>query len=149
MDPLYELEIDEAELIESDDVDEPGEAGDEGEGFDDDADGDDEEEEEEVVTIVLEDGTEADYALAGVLEVEEQLFAVLVDEEGAEDDDEEGTVDVVLAHFREEEDGTMHFSEITDEALYAKVQAAAEEFFAQMDGEEDGEHDHDHDHVED
>lgn len=91
--------------------------------------------EDDVVVLVDAEGNELEYHLLGVIEVEEEEFALLTP---ADDDEESESMEVVLMRYDEDEDGGMIFQDIEDEALFAKVQAAAEVYFAEsMDEEEE------------
>jgi uncharacterized protein YrzB (UPF0473 family) len=95
---------------------------------------DDLDDEDDIVTLVDAEGKEVDYHMMGLVEVDEETFALLTP---VEEDDESESMEVVLMGYEEDEDGGLIFSDIEDEALFAKVQAAAETFFAEMMGEEE------------
>ncbi len=109
---------------------------DEGQGGDDsgsDLEGD------EIVTLVGQDGTEVDHFWLGLVELDEEQFALLcpVDEM----DEESDSTNVYVYRYWEDEDGEEVFEPVEDEALLARVQAKAEEMFAAADqdsGENDG-----------
>lgn len=94
------------------------------------------EDEDDVVVLVDAEGNELEYHLLGVIEVEEEEFALLTP---ADDDEESESMEVVLMRYDEDEDGGMIFQDIEDEALFAKVQAAAEVYFSESMGDEDEE----------
>lgn len=90
--------------------------------------------EDDVVVLVDAEGNELEYHLLGVIEVEEEEFALLTP---ADDDEESESMEVVLMRYDEDEDGGMIFQDIEDEALFTKVQAAAEKYFAESMDEDD------------
>lgn len=112
----------------------------------------DDEEGEESDTVILVDaeGTEREFVFLAVVDLEDEgQFAALTP---ADEDEESENTEVFLFHYEEDEDGAESFTPIEDEDLFARVQAAAEEMFKQMDEDEDGhEHgeacDHEHDHA--
>lgn len=88
----------------------------------------DHDEEVDVVTLVDADGNEVDHYWLGLVEVDDDQFALLcpVDEM---DEDSENT-NVYVYHYSEDEDGAESFEAVEDDALLARVQAAAEAMFA-------------------
>jgi uncharacterized protein YrzB (UPF0473 family) len=91
---------------------------------------------DDIVTLVDADGNETDFAMLGTVEVDGDAFALLTPAANIDDDDD--NMEVVLMHYEEDEDGGMAFSDIEDEALYARVQAVAEAAFAEDGDGEDG-----------
>lgn len=89
----------------------------------------DHDDDDDIVTLVDADGNETDFAMLGTVEVEGDTYAMLTPESQLDNEDE--NMEVVLMHFEQDEDGGMSFSDIEDEELYAKVQAAAEAAFAE------------------
>lgn len=93
-------------------------------------------EEDDIVVLVDAEGKETEYHMMGLVEVDEETFALL---SPVDDDEESESMEVVLMRYDEDEDGGMIFADIDDEALFARVQAAAEAFFAEMMGDEPAE----------
>ena len=89
--------------------------------------------EDDIVTLVDADGTEVDHVWLGIVELDDEQFALLcpVDEM---DNDAEST-SVYVYHYSEDEDGAESFEAVEDEALLARVQAAAEAMFEGADEE--------------
>ncbi len=81
----------------------------------------------DVVTLVDADGSEVDHYWLGLVELDDEQFALLcpVDEM---DEDNENT-NVYVYHYNEDEDGAESFEAVEDDALLARVQAAAEAMF--------------------
>lgn len=91
--------------------------------------------EDDIVVLVDAEGTETEYHMLGLVEVEEDTFAML--SPAIEEDEESDSMEVVLMRYDEDEDGGMIFSDIENEELFKQVQAAAEQFFKEMMAEED------------
>ncbi|MGI6083555.1 MAG: DUF1292 domain-containing protein [Limnochordia bacterium] len=91
---------------------------------------------EELITLVDEEGQEHDFALDCTLEVDGQLYAVLIP---FDDTDEEDDEPIEAYIFRvEEEDGEEQLVMLDDDEEFARVAQAYEEF----DGwDEDGQDD--------
>jgi uncharacterized protein YrzB (UPF0473 family) len=94
---------------------------------------DHEHDEVDVVTLVDADGNEVDHYWLGLVEVDDDQFALLcpVDEM----DEESENTNVYVYHYSEDEDGAESFEAVEDDALLARVQAAAEAMFAADEGE--------------
>ncbi len=91
---------------------------------------DDEEEDEEgddIVVLADEDGTEASYRFLGIVELDDQQFALLTTLE--ESEDEEEPMEVFILRYSQDEDGGETYSPLDDDALFARVQAEAERLF--------------------
>lgn len=84
---------------------------------------------DDIVTLVDAEGNEVDHYWLGLVELDEDQFALLcpVDEL---DEDSENT-NVYVYHYSEDEDGAESFEAVEDDALLARVQAAAEALFAE------------------
>lgn len=82
---------------------------------------------DDIVTLVDADGTEIDHYWLGLVELDDEQFALLcpVDEM----DEESDSTNVYVYHYEEDEDGAESFEAVEDEALLARVQAAAEAMF--------------------
>ncbi len=89
------------------------------------------EEDDDLVVLTGEDGEDHPFRLIALLDVDDQQFAMLIPAEQEADDSE--TADVYLLHYTEDADGMVNFSSIEDPELFAKVQAAAEQAFAEAD----------------
>jgi len=88
---------------------------------------------DDIVTLVDAEGNEVDHYWLGLVELDEEQFALLcpIDEL----DEESESTNVYVYHYEEDEDGAESFEAVEDEALLARVQAAAEAMFTE-DGEE-------------
>ncbi|NLN19922.1 MAG: DUF1292 domain-containing protein [Firmicutes bacterium] len=81
---------------------------------------------EELITLVDEEGQEHDFALDCTLEVDGQLYAVLIPLDETEEDDD-GPIEAFI--FRvEENDGEEQLVMLDDEEEFARVAQAYEEF---------------------
>ena len=96
---------------------------------------DDFEDEDNIVILQDAEGNEVEYEMMGIVEVEEETFALLTP---VAEDDESEELQVVLMRYDEDDDGGMSFSDIDNDDLFQKVQAAAEIFFKEL-MEESGE----------
>lgn len=94
-----------------------------------------EEEDDEFVILSDAEGNEKEFRFLTLLEVDGKQFALLTSAEEEESDDPEAATEVFLFHYEVDEDGGEMFADIEDEALFNKVQAAAEALLAG--GEED------------
>ncbi|MSQ01628.1 MAG: DUF1292 domain-containing protein [Myxococcales bacterium] len=87
----------------------------------------------DIVTLVDADGNEVDNYWLGLVELDDEQFALLCPVE--EMDEEAEATTVYIYHYSEDEDGAESFEEVEDEALLARVQQAAEAMFAEGDEE--------------
>jgi len=85
------------------------------------------EEGDDIVTLIDADGTEVDHFWLGLVELDEEQFALLcpVDEM----DEESESTSVYVYSYTMDEDGAESFEAVEDEELLARVQAAAEAMF--------------------
>jgi len=119
------------EISSDEEMDEEWSEGDEGD-----------DEEDDIVTLMDAEGNETDFLFLTVIDVEgEGQFAALTP---ADEDEETDNTEVFLFHYEADEDGGESFAPIEDEDLFAKVQAAAEVHFAQMEHDEECGEEHDH-----
>lgn len=100
----------------------------------DDMDEEDGEEGDDVVVLEDAEGNAREYVFLAVVEVDEEAYALLTPAE--EDENEENPTEVFLFQYEVDDDGNESFSDIEDEELFKRVQAAAEQLFAEMDGDE-------------
>lgn len=98
---------------------------------------DGEEEGDDIVILSDAEGNEREFRFLTVLEVDDQQFALLTTVE--ESEDPEAPTEVFIFHYDADEDGGEVFADIEDEALFNKVQAAAEAMLSGGDDEEEGE----------
>lgn len=101
---------------------------------DDGADGT-EDEEDDIVILPDLDGNEVEYQFLGVMEVEGVEYALLTPNTTEEEDAVSDATEIFIFTYKEDEDGNEVFSEVGDEATFAKVCKYAEKFLA--DEEED------------
>lgn len=82
------------------------------------------EEEEDIVILTDAEGNEVEYQLLAIVEVDGENYALLTpDEEEAE------STEVFIFRYEQDEDGGDVYSDVEDEATFAKVQAEAEKLF--------------------
>lgn len=86
----------------------------------------------EVVTLTDDDGNEVTFEMLAIVEVDGQDYALLTPVD-LDDEGEEG-IDIHIFRYKETEDGT-EFDDDLDEATFEKVQAAADELFAELEKE--------------
>lgn len=92
-----------------------------------------EEAEDDVVILEDAEGNSREYVFLAVVELDEEAYALLTPSE--EDENEETPTEVFLFHYEVDDEGNESFSDIADEELFKRVQAAAEQLFAEMDDE--------------
>lgn len=90
----------------------------------------------DVVVLVDAEGNETEYHMLGVVEVDEETFALLTPVEEEEDEESE-SLEIVLMRYDEDEDGGMIFADIDNDDLFVKVQAMAEKYMAELMTEEE------------
>ncbi|GDX82650.1 hypothetical protein LBMAG42_44610 [Deltaproteobacteria bacterium] len=93
------------------------------------------EEGDDIVTLVDADGGEVDHYWLGLVELDEEQFALLCPVDEVDEDSE--TTNVYVYHYSEDEDGAESFEAVEDEELLARVQAAAEKMFDEAESEEE------------
>lgn len=100
-------------------------------------DGDTNSDEEENDIVVLSDaeGNETEFEFVAKVEVDGVEYALLTP--NAVEESEENT-EIFIFKYEQDEDGGETFSDVPDEAIFAKVRAQAEELFAELaEGEEE------------
>jgi uncharacterized protein YrzB (UPF0473 family) len=93
--------------------------------FDDDDDG--------IVVLTDAEGDEREFQFLDVVEVDDMQFALLAPVMDEENDDEDEPAEIFIFRYEVNEDGVETFSDVEDEALFAKVRDAAEALFAAED----------------
>ncbi len=92
-------------------------------------------EEDDIVVFTDAEGNEMEFVWLGLVELDGESFALLTPAEEDEDDDSDQT-EVYVFHYEQDEDGGETYSDVEDEALLARVQAAAEKMFEENDASE-------------
>jgi uncharacterized protein YrzB (UPF0473 family) len=87
---------------------------------------DDDDPNDGLVILANGDGEETAYQCLAMVEVEGKRYAVLAPADADMDDESEEEIELFLFEHEVDEEGDEIFSEIEDEATWAKVQAAAE-----------------------
>ncbi len=98
------------------------------EGQEGDDSGSDQSGEDEIVTLIGEDGTEVDHVWLGLVELDNEQFALLCPVD--EFDVNAESTNVYAYYYTMNEDETDTFEPVEDHALLARIQVAAEEMFA-------------------
>ena len=93
-----------------------------------------EDEEDEVYQLTDENGVERNFSLIAIVEVDEAEFSLLIPEEASEDDDT--PLEVLILAYSESEEGEVSLDAIEDDALFARVQIAANEALDEMFGDD-------------
>ena len=88
---------------------------------------------EDIVVLADAEGNEREFQFLMVIEVDGDDFALLTPV--VDDGDDDAPTEVFLFRYEQDEDGGEIFSDIDDEALFARVQAAAEEALSSEDDE--------------
>lgn len=111
-----------------------------GDGHDDDEHGHDhghedghEHDEEDIVVLADGNGEDIEFLWLGMVEVEEESFALLTPLDSTESDD---STEIYVFRYEQDEDGGEIFSDVEDEELLKRVQAKAEEMFSEGEEEE-------------
>ena len=94
------------------------------------------EEGEDIVTLIDADGNEVDYLWLGSVDLEDETFALLAQVDELEEDAD--ATSVYVFHYSQDEDGGESYEAVEDDALLARVQAAAEKMFEEGEEHEEG-----------
>lgn len=130
--PEFDVDADPEEAIEVD-------AAPDDEEDDEESDLEDEDDEDGTIIITDEDGNDLECLFLAIIEVDSEQYALLTPLDDEDEDDETVPLEIFLFHYKVEEDDTEIFSDISDEATFAKVRAEAEAFFdaERANGDED------------
>ncbi len=86
---------------------------------------------DDIVILADAEGNETEFHFLDVVEVDGEQYALLTP---VDDDEESDATEIFIFHYEQDEDGAASFSDVEDEAIFAKVREAAEALFA---GEDD------------
>lgn len=106
---------------------------DQGHDHSDDDDEMDDEEEDDIVVLSDAEGNETEFQFLAIVEVEGGQYALLTPNVG---EDEDESTEIFIFKYEQDEDGGETFSDVDDEATFAKVRAEAENLFSSLDDEE-------------
>jgi uncharacterized protein YrzB (UPF0473 family) len=106
-----------------------------GDGHDHDGDGHEHQHDEEDIVVLADgDGNDVEFLWLGMVELEEESFALLTPLDATESEE---STEIYVFHYEQDEDGGEIFSDVEDEELLKKVQAKAEEMFSEAEEGED------------
>ncbi len=82
---------------------------------------------DDIVILADAEGNETEFHFLDVVEVDGEQYALLTP---VDEDEESEATEIFIFHYEQDEDGAASFSDVEDEAIFAKVREAAESLFA-------------------